>query len=207
MGLGRSDAGEKLDLLGPAEGKPVLAQRHSDATITVPVILAQEPITGSDVGPNVRKSYFQAMDIYQTRRENLQRICDALADGNQARLAGLLDRPQSLVNRYLRTKTIGGKFARYVEGVFGMAEGALDVAYDASAQRETVLIHGYNVTPEMAQLASEMEKLDPEVREQIAQMVHVLVANKRRGDRRQLKSDLRVLPPPPPPRLKRGADG
>lgn len=122
------------------------------------------------------------MDIDQTRRQNLHQICQQLTDGNQQKLADLLDRAQSLVNRYLNEKPIGSRFARYVEERLGLDKGALD-APPGTAGGDMVLLHHYLVSKEMAQVAADLEKLDPEVREQIAVMVHTLVANKRRSDR------------------------
>ena len=123
------------------------------------------------------------MDIYEIRRNNLLVIVEALAEGKQVRLAEKLERPANLISRYLKTKKMGDEFARHVEICCGLHPGSMDRPFDAPAPGETVILYGMPVSKESVDVAYEIDKLPPEMRDQVAQLVHSMVKHQKLNQR------------------------
>lgn len=71
------------------------------------------------------------MNIHDIRRNNLRALVDSRFDGKISALATAVERQSSYLSRCLATtgphaKTIGEKFARYIEDSLGLAPHALD---------------------------------------------------------------------------------
>jgi hypothetical protein len=138
------------------------------------------------------------MDIYEIRRNNLRVIVEAISDGKQARLAERLERPANLISRYLKTKKIGDDFARHVESRCDLHPGSMDRPFDAPAPGETVILYGMPVSKESVDVAYEIDKLPPEMRDQVAQLVHSMVKHQKLGQRMKRLTVDESTPPPPP---------
>lgn len=137
------------------------------------------------------------MDIYAIRRNNLRVIVEALTEGKQARLAERLGRAPNLVSRYLKNKKIGDDFARHVEETFELQPGSLDVPFTVPEDGERIMLYGVPVTKESVDVAHELDKLPPEMRAQVAQLVHTMVKHQKLKERQRPAAVTDSVTPPP----------
>lgn len=80
-----------------------------------------------DIYQGVTWQYPIAMDIYETRRDNLAKLIEDSFEGRQRRLADAIDRQPDYISRVLGgSKRLGEKLAREIEAKLKLGEGWLD---------------------------------------------------------------------------------
>jgi phage repressor protein C with HTH and peptisase S24 domain len=107
-----------------------------------------------DIYQEVIAAYNSKMDIYETRRTNLQSLIEERFGGTQRKLAEAIDRQPDYVSRCLRGhKRIGEKFAVHIEESLNLPAGYLSEnlnifataqAIGANTLREKVVKKGVN---------------------------------------------------------------
>jgi phage repressor protein C with HTH and peptisase S24 domain len=83
-------------------------------------------VNPQDIYQEVIAPYNSGMDIYETRRTNLQSLIEERFGGTQRKLAEAIDRQPDYVSRCLRGhKRIGETFARHIETSLNLPDGYL----------------------------------------------------------------------------------
>ena len=117
------------------------------------------------------------MDAKTNRRNNLRALVEQF--GGQTELAKAVGTDPAYLSQILgdwKGRGLAPKLARRIEVALSKPLGWLDQAHDQKVIPAEVSLHGVKVSPESAQLAAEIEKLNEPIRSVIFQIIHALVA-------------------------------
>src|SRR5690554_4398553 len=118
-----------------------------------------------DIYQGVTWQYPFAMDIYETRRDNLAKLIEDSFEGRQRRLADAIDRQPDYISRVLGgSKRLGKKLARDIEPKLNLGEGWLDrdnraPDYILHPVRERIMVMKRQAHPEEIRGAGERRRI------------------------------------------------